>query len=70
MFEDFSDLLTVKDLQHMLHVGRNVAYELIWSGKIPHLKIKNNIRIRKVDVIFFIQSNITTHYEENKQEVC
>jgi excisionase family DNA binding protein len=32
-------LLTVKDLQDRLKVSRSMAWKLICSGEIPHVKI-------------------------------
>jgi len=34
-----SDILTVRDVQHILGIGRNATYELIASGRLPSLRI-------------------------------
>ena len=36
---DCPDLMTVSDLQHILHIGRNTAYHLLSSGQIQHLRV-------------------------------
>ena len=54
-FENYSDILTVKELCSLLKIGRNTAYELIHSGAICHIRIKNQIRIPKAYVIEYIQ---------------
>lgn len=54
-FETYSEILTVKELCSLLKVGRNTAYDLIHSGAIRHIRIKNQIRIPKVYVIEYIQ---------------
>lgn len=53
-FENFSDLLTVEDLQVALGVGRNVAYDLIHNGNIKSLKIGRSIRIPKQYLMDFV----------------
>ena len=42
---DCPDLMTVSDLQHILHIGRNTAYHLLSSGQIQHLRVGRSIRI-------------------------
>ena len=53
MFEQFSDVLTVKDIAIMLHIGRNSAYELIKTHQIPSVRVKSQIRISKESVISY-----------------
>lgn len=54
MFEQFSDLMTVDQLQEALQIGRNTAYELVQSGEIQSVKIGRRIRIPKRFVIDYI----------------
>ena len=56
-FENYTDILTVKELCSLLKIGRNTAYDLIHSGAICHIRIKNQIRIPKAYVIDFIQKS-------------
>ena len=58
MFEKFPDVITVKDLAAMLHIGRNSAYELVRSGKIKSVVVGRQIRVAKISVIDFVQNNI------------
>lgn len=54
IFTDFKDVVKVKDLQKMLGVGRNTAYELIATNKIKSIKSGNLILIPKQNVIDFL----------------
>ncbi len=54
IFADYKDVVTIKDLQKMLRIGRNLAYKLIRQNKIEHLKINNRIFIPKQNVIKFL----------------
>ena len=40
-----NQLLTIDEARKILRVGRNVMYELIKSGGVPHIKIGKQIRI-------------------------
>ena len=54
-------LLTVKDVQEQLSVSRSMAWKLIYSGEIPHVKIGKCVRVRESDVTAFIDSCATPH---------
>ena len=54
MFADYPDIVTVAQLQEMLHISRQLAYDLIKSGQIPALKVGNSFRIPKIRVIEFV----------------
>ena len=55
MFEQCSDLLTIKDLQKVLRIGRNKAYELIQSGEVKSFKIGTGLRVPKSSVIDYVK---------------
>jgi excisionase family DNA binding protein len=42
-------LLTERDIQDRLNVSRGMAWKLIYSGEIPHVKIGRCVRIRESD---------------------
>ena len=54
IFTNFKDVVKVKDLQKMLGIGRNTAYELIATNKIKSIKSGNLILIPKQNVIVFL----------------
>ncbi len=54
MFKDYPDIITVFQLQKMLNISRQLAYELINSGSINAVKVGNSYRIPKVSVIGYM----------------
>ncbi len=54
IFTDFPDVVKVKDLQKMLGIGRNLAYELINTNAIKSIKSGNLILIPKQCVIDYL----------------
>ncbi len=57
MFEDYPEVVTPKQVQEMLRLGRDNTYNLIRCGKIPSTRINRQIRIKKADVIRFLDGN-------------
>lgn len=47
MSEQVQDILTVKDIQRILKIGTNTAYNLIHSKSFPVIKIGQSYRIPK-----------------------
>ena len=54
----YPDLLTVKDIQKILHIGRSTAYSLVQTGEIKTLKIGAVYRIPKAYLQDYIRQNI------------
>ncbi|MGN0748133.1 MAG: helix-turn-helix domain-containing protein [Christensenellales bacterium] len=54
IFINFADVVKVKDLQKMLGIGRNLAYELIATNKIKSIKSGNLILIPKQNIIDYL----------------
>lgn len=54
IFTNFADVVKVKDLQKMLGIGRNLAYDLVATNKIKSIKSGNLILIPKQCVIDFL----------------
>lgn len=54
-YPSIPDVLTVKQLQQILCIGRKAAYDLVRSGDIPHLKIGKSIRIPKRGFLDFLE---------------
>ncbi len=57
MFNNFSDIVNIKDLCSMLHISKHTAYSLVQSGELPAKRIGRIYRIRKQDVIAFVSTN-------------
>jgi excisionase family DNA binding protein len=56
LFSNYPDVVEVSDLQEMLNIGRNSAYNLIRENKIKHFKVGKSIKIPKIYIIKFTQS--------------
>lgn len=59
MFEEYKDIVTFSDLQKMLHIRRNKAYQLLSSGKIKARKTNGKTGkyiIPKYSVIEYVES--------------
>ena len=57
MFCDYSDVISVDDLQSMLHIGRNAAYGLLQNGAIATIRVGKKYIIPKASVIEFLSLN-------------
>ena len=57
LFADYPDIVTVAQLQKMLHISRQLSYELINSGQIRAFKVGNSFRIPKIHVIDFVMQS-------------
>ena len=55
MLEQFPDILTVKNLQEILSVGRNKAYAILHSGELQYITIGRQIRIPKKYLLDYLQ---------------
>lgn len=58
MFAEFNEILTVKDICSALHVGRNTAYELVRSGEINSIRVKDQYRIPKSALIEYVEKEL------------
>ena len=56
IFENEPDLLTRRQAQSLLHIGKNKMLELIQNEDIPAIMIGNGYRIRKSDLIHYLIS--------------
>lgn len=57
MLEKVNDILTIRDLCSVLQIGRNTAYDLVNSGQLKCIRIKNCIRIPKQYLVEYIQQS-------------
>jgi len=57
MFKNFPDVVNVADLQKMLGIGRNSAYNLLKENKISSIRIGRTHKIPKKNVVKYLQSN-------------
>lgn len=54
MFSDYPDVVSIAELQSMLHIGRNTAYDLLKSGTISSIRVGKRYIIPKTSVIDFL----------------
>lgn len=62
MFENEPDLLTRKQAQDLLHVGKNTILNLIHEGYLPAMIIANSYRIKKDDLIDFVEKTSAVYH--------
>lgn len=55
MLEDYPDLLTRKQAQELLHMGKNRILDHIHSGRLRALILDGRYLIKKEDIISFIR---------------
>ena len=55
MFEKIPDILTLKECQQLLKIGRNSMLNFLNSGELEGFKIGNRWRIYKESVIEFLR---------------
>jgi excisionase family DNA binding protein len=53
-FEDLPDVLTRKELQTYLRLGRNATYDLLNNGTIPSVRVNQKFLIPKRGVRDFL----------------
>ena len=54
MFDQYNDIVTVKELCQMLNIGRNTAYDLLKNNRIRHVKVGKKYIIPKTAALAFI----------------
>lgn len=60
MFSDYPDVVSIAELQSMLRISRNTAYELVRSGKIRSVKIGRTYRIPRAAVEDYLNVSCQT----------
>lgn len=59
MLEHTKDILTLKKLQELLHIGKNTALRLIQSGDIEGFRIGRLWRVTHESVVRYIRRNLS-----------
>lgn len=54
MLSQYDSVLTVTELQEILSIGRNTAYQLLRSGAIPSIRVGRKYRIPKDAVLHYL----------------
>jgi excisionase family DNA binding protein len=58
MFKEYPDIITILDLQTMLHIGRNAAYKLLQDNSIVSIRVGKKYIIPKASVANFITEGV------------
>ena len=53
LFNEYPDIVNVKEMQKMLGIGRTLAYQLIKEKTIKSKKLNNKYKIQKQSIIEF-----------------
>lgn len=59
MFESYPDIVTPSDIQSMLHIGRNAAYDLLREGQIAAIRVGKKYIIPKSSVVEFLHLHLS-----------
>lgn len=57
MLNNTKDIITLKELQQLLHIGKNTALRLVQDGEIEAFKVGHQWRMTKENVKKFIMRN-------------
>ena len=52
-------LLKASEVARILNISRSLVYSLIQTGKIPHIRINQAVRVHQGDLNKFIEGNRT-----------
>lgn len=55
MLNNTKDILTLKELQKLLHIGKNTALRLVQSGDIEAFRVGNRWRVLRESVAKYIK---------------
>lgn len=55
MLNNTKDILTLKELQELLHIGKNTALRLVQSGDIEAFRVGKQWRVMKESVVKYFR---------------
>ena len=55
MLNNTKDILTLKELQELLHIGKNTALRLVQSGEIEAFRVGKQWRVMRENVAKYIR---------------
>ena len=55
MLNNTKDILTLKELQELLHIGKNTALRLVQSGDIEAFRVGKQWRIARNSIVMYIK---------------
>lgn len=54
MFDSYPDVVSVKEIQQMLRIGKNAVYQLLKDGAIKSIKVGKRYVVPKKYIIDFL----------------
>ena len=54
MLNNTKDILTLKELQELLHIGKNTALKLVQSGEIEAFRVGKQWRVMKESIVKYM----------------
>lgn len=54
MLNNTKDILILKELQELLHIGKNTALRLVQSGEIEGFRVGNQWRMTKESIVKYL----------------
>ena len=64
MLNNTKDILTIKDLQKLLNIGKNTALRLVQSGDVEAFKVGRQWRVTRDGIYNLIETNTKQSPEE------
>lgn len=58
MLNNTKDILTLKELQELLHIGKNTALRLVQGGEIEAFRVGKQWRVLRESVAKYIKRNL------------
>ena len=55
MLNNAKDILTLKELQELMHIGKNTALRLVQSGEIEAFRVGKQWRVSKENVAKYVR---------------
>ena len=55
MLDNYPDVLNLKQVQEVLHIGKGLLLELLGEGEIPAFRVGRLWRVYKKDLISYIE---------------
>jgi len=57
IFTNYPDIVSTKQMQEMLHIGRNTVYKLLEGKAVSSIKIGRTHKIIKASIIAYLNKN-------------
>ena len=58
-------ILTIPEVAHYLKLSKSKVYSLVATGKIPHIRIGRNVRVRGTDLELWVEANLSCNHHSS-----